>query len=67
MALDVLGRHRADFLKDFAPFLAKELVPVVRVAVFGARHKTLVVADIVRKRTEQARAQNLKSALRRQV
>ena len=67
MVFDVFGRHRADFLEHFAAFLAKELVAVVGVAVFGARHKTLVVADVVGKGAEQTRAQNFECASRRQV
>ena len=63
----MVSRHGADFLEHFAPLLAKQLVAVIGVAVFGARHKTLVVADIVGKRAQEARAQNLKRACGRQI
>ena len=67
MSRNMVGGHGADFLEHLAALLAKQLVAVVRVAVFGAGHKALVVADVVGKRAQEPRAQNLKRASRGQV
>ena len=63
----MFGGHGADFLEYAPTLLAEELVAVVGVAVFGARHEAGVVADGVGKRGLQARAQNFECPSRGQV